>query len=88
MHPKGVMLWSKKTMSVFHKHCKTDIVYLDATGSIVQKDSASSAPYYVYELVVRNPEKGASPLPVALYVTCDRTTASVLYFLQAFMTDY
>ena len=88
MHPKGVMLWSKKTMSVFHKRCKTDIVYLDATGSIVQKDSASSPPVYVYELVVRNPEKGASPLPVATYVTCDHTTSSVLYFLQAFMTDH
>lgn len=87
MHPKGVMLWSKKTLCVFYKRCKTDIVYLDATGSIVQKNSSSSAPYYVYELVVRNPVKGSSPLPVATFVTCDHTTASVLYFLQAFKTD-
>lgn len=87
MHPKGIMLWSKKTLSVFYKRCKEDIVYLDATGSIIQKGSSTSPPYYVYELVVRNPSKGASPLPVATYLTCDHTTASVTYFLQAFQTD-
>ncbi len=87
MHPKGVMLWSNKTLSVFYKRCKNDIVYLDATGSVIKKSTAESPPYYVYELVVRNPSKGASPLPVATYVTCDHTTASVTYFLQAFQTD-
>ena len=87
MHPKGIMLWSKKTLSIFYQRCKEDIVYLDATGSIVQKESGKSPPYYVYELVVRNPSKGASPLPVATYPTCDHTTASVTYFLQAFQTD-
>ncbi len=86
MHPKGIMLWSRKTLSVFYKRFKEDIVYLDATGSVIQK-SAQSPPYYVYELVVRNPSKGASPLPVATYVTCDHTTASITYFLQSFQTD-
>lgn len=42
----------------------------------------------LYELVVRNPIKGSSPVPVATYVTCDHTTASVLYFLSAFQTDH
>ncbi len=86
MHPKGIMLWSRKTLSVFYKRFKEDIVYLDATGSVIQK-SAQRPPYYVYELVVRNPSKGASPLPVATYVTCDHTTASITYFLQSFQTD-
>lgn len=62
-------------------------MYLDATGSIIPKERAQSPPHYVYELVVRNPSKGASPLPVATYVTCDHTTSSVTYFLQAFQTD-
>ncbi|KAI2660976.1 DNA polymerase epsilon catalytic subunit A [Labeo rohita] len=34
-----------------------------------------------------NPSKGASPLPVAAYVTCDHKTPSVTYFLQSFQTD-
>lgn len=34
LHPKGIMLWSKETLSVFYQRCKDHIVYLDATGSI------------------------------------------------------
>ncbi len=44
-------------------------MYLDATGSIVKKTQGQSAPFYVYELVVRNPTKGASPIPVM--IKCD-----------------
>uniref|UniRef100_A0A669CZJ1 PHD-type domain-containing protein n=4 Tax=Oreochromis TaxID=8139 RepID=A0A669CZJ1_ORENI len=87
LHPKGIMLWSKKTLSVFYQRCKDDIVYFDATGSIISKDNASATPYYVYEVIVRNPFKGSSPLPTATFVTCDHTTASVTYFLQAFQTE-
>lgn len=47
MHPKGIMLWSRKTLSVFYQRCKEDIVYLDATGSVIRKESAESRPYYV-----------------------------------------
>lgn len=82
LHPKGVMLWSKRSIRIFHKRSKEDIVYLDATGSILKKAKDSEGPFYVYELVVRNPKKGSSPFPVATYVTCDHTTASILYFLS------
>lgn len=87
MHPKGIMLWSEKTIKIFHERCKEDIVYLDATGSIVQKGKCPSGPFYVYELVVRNPRKGSSPVPVATYLTTEHTTASVSYFLGSFVTD-
>ena len=63
-------------------------MYLDATGSILKRSKNSEGPFYVYELVVRNPKKGSSPFPVATYFTCDHTTASVLYFLSAFQTDH
>ncbi|CAI5682336.1 unnamed protein product [Oreochromis niloticus] len=51
------------------------------------KDDASATPYYVYEVIVRNPFKASSPLPTATSVTCDHTTASVTYFLPAFQTE-
>lgn len=38
------------------ERCQEDIVYLDATGSIIKKEKGSP-PFYVYELVVRNPQK-------------------------------
>lgn len=86
LHPKGVQLWSSRSIDIYQERCQEDIVYLDATGSIIKKEK-SSPPFYVYELVVRNPQKNSSPLPVATYLTCDHTTASVTYFLQAFQTD-
>ncbi|KAL1250775.1 hypothetical protein QQF64_018571 [Cirrhinus molitorella] len=88
LHPRGVMLWSQRSIRLFHQRCKTDVVYIDATGSIIQKGKGKSAPFYVYELVVRHPNKGASPVPVATFVTCDHTTSSVTYFLESFQTDY
>lgn len=87
MQPKGIMLWSKKTIQIFHRRSKEDIVYLDATGSIVKKAKGESTPFYIYELVVRSPLKGCSPVPVATFVTCEHTTASVSYFLGSFITD-
>nr|XP_046226495.1 uncharacterized protein LOC124049206 [Scatophagus argus] len=86
LHPKGVMLWSLRSIDVFQERCREDIVYLDATGSIKKKEK-DCPPFYVYELVVRSPKKNSSPLPVATYLTCDHTTASVTYFLEAFQTD-
>ncbi|XP_024121040.1 uncharacterized protein LOC112142033 isoform X2 [Oryzias melastigma] len=87
LEPKGVMLWSKRSMAVFAERAKEDIVYLDATGSILKKSTGESGPYYIYEIVVRNPTKGRSPLPVATFVTCEHTTASLSFFLGSFMTD-
>ncbi|XP_039657009.1 uncharacterized protein LOC120559388 [Perca fluviatilis] len=86
LHPKGVLLWSRRGIEIYQERCQEDIVYLDATGSIMRKQKGSP-PFYVYELVVRNPHKNSSPLPVATYLTCDHTTASVNYFLEAFQTD-
>jgi len=87
LKPEGVMLWSERTINLFYERSREDIVYLDATGSIVKKAKGESTPFYIYELVVRNPVKGCSPVPVATYVTCEHTTASVSYFLGSFMTD-
>nr|XP_019961581.1 PREDICTED: uncharacterized protein LOC109641528 [Paralichthys olivaceus] len=88
LHPKDVMLWSKRSISIFHNQSKEDIVSPDATASILKKSKHSEGPFYVYELVVTNTKKGSSPFPVATYVTCDHTTASVLYFLSSFQTDH
>ena len=88
LHPKSVMLYCAKTLSVFFDRCKDDIVYLDTTGSIVLKGKGQISPFYIYEVVVRHPTKGSSPLPVATYVTIDHTTASISYFLGSVVTDW
>ncbi len=55
LHPRGVMLWSQSLIRLFHQRYKTDVVYIDATGSIIQKAKGKSGPFYIYELVVRHP---------------------------------
>ena len=35
-YPKGVMLWSLETIQPFAERAKEDIVYGDATGSIIK----------------------------------------------------
>lgn len=62
------------------------MIYLDATGSVLKKER-DSPPFYIFKLGLGNPQKNASSLPVATYVTCDHTTPSVACFLEAFQTD-
>ena len=37
MHPKGVLLWSLRSIELYQERCWEDIVYLDATGSSKNK---------------------------------------------------
>lgn len=37
LHPKGVLLWSLRSIEIFQERCREDIIYLDATGSIKKK---------------------------------------------------
>ncbi len=45
LQPKGLMLWSKKD---FHQQSKTDVVYLDATGSVVKKKTKDRVHLFTY----------------------------------------
>lgn len=80
-------MWSEKTIQLFTERSKDAIVYLDATDSVIKKAKGETAPFYIYDMVVRAPVKGWSPVPVDTCVTCDPTTATVYYFLGAFITD-
>ena len=84
-NPAGVMLWSKACIRIFHRRCLEDVVYLDATGGVIKN---RDAPFYAYEIVVRNALKGRSPFAVATFVTCCHSTSSVTNFLQEFKRDY
>lgn len=51
---------SSRTIDTYQERCQEDIVYLNATGSVIMKEKGSP-PLYVYELVVRNPQKKTPP---------------------------
>ncbi|ESO05805.1 hypothetical protein HELRODRAFT_171479 [Helobdella robusta] len=83
--PSSVMLWSKESLKILRQRCIDDVVYIDATGSIVKK---RKHPFYIYEMVVRSSMKGGSPFPVATYLTNLHSTASILSFLNFLYSDY
>lgn len=80
---KGWCCGCQKALLFIMKDPRKTLFILMLRGT---KNKEKGSPPF-YELVVRNPVKGKSPFPVATYLTCDHTTASVTYFLEAFLTD-
>ena len=58
-NPTGVMFWTQDTLECYHVVCQDDILYVDATGSILKHNKHKSQ-YLVYELVIRNPAVSAA----------------------------
>ena len=79
--PTSVILFSEKSLRIAGQRSKTDILYIDATGSIIQ---TREKPFYVYEICVRHPIKGRPPFAVATYVTESHNSPSIQHFLSVF----
>lgn len=84
MHPKGLFLWSKRGIEIYYSRCQEDVVYIDSACCCLKKNK-DLPPFYVYELVVRNPQKLKPPLSVATLVTCRNTIPTFGYFLRTFL---
>jgi len=80
MHPRGVALFSEDLIRIFNKRAKQDIVYIDASGSVVLGDKRC----YSYEIVVRHPMARKPPLAVASYFTTSHNIPSIAYFISSF----
>jgi len=78
--PRGIILFSESTVRIYHSPARSDIVYVDATGSVLLGDKSC----YVYEIVVRHPNQGNPPLAVASYFATSHNIPSISYFLQLF----
>lgn len=83
--PQYLMFWSLETMKIFRGISKIDIIYLDATGSILRNSGQGT--FYMYELVVRHPVKGKSPIAVASLLSNRHNIATVSNFLFQFCCD-
>jgi len=65
---------------MYHSLARTNIVYVDATSSVLLGDKSCCA----YEIVIRNPNQGNPPLAVASYFATSHNIRSNSYFLQLF----
>jgi len=78
--PRGINLFSESTVRIYHSLARTDIVYVDTTGSVLLGDKSCCA----YEIVVRHPNQENPPLAVASYFATSHKMPSISCFLQSF----
>ena len=78
-----LVLFDDRMVRLFHVLARRDIIYLDATGNIVERIKPFKRIYY-YALTVRHPFGLSPPLPVAEYITSSHTTDSLRHFLLTF----
>ena len=78
MEPPTLIFYSMKSISVLRNITKEDIVYIDATGSILLGQQHC----YVYEVVVRHHVEGNPPLAVASMIAWSHKIPSIANFLH------
>ena len=78
-----LVLFDDPMVRLFHVLAPRDIIYLDATGNIVERIKPFKRIYY-YALTVRHLFGLSPPLPVAEYITSSHTTDSLRHFLLTF----
>ena len=65
----------------FHDLSPLQTVCVDATGSVLQSGLTSKRTYY-YELTIKNPVTGKSPLPIAAMVSGDHSLPTITNFFN------
>ena len=78
MDPPTLMFYSMESIRVLRSIYKEDIMYIDATDSVLLGQSHC----YVYEVVVRHPMERNPPLAVASMITWAHDIPSIAHFLQ------
>ena len=82
--PPRVVLFTDAQIRFFVDVSKRDIIYLDATGSVVKK-SGEQKDFQIYTLLGGHPNEGGPALPVATSVTTCHDTRSIRNFLYIFL---
>ena len=57
------------------------VLFLDATGSIIQKIPGQDGRIFLYSLVMKNPIEGRGALPVAEFLSNDQHSSEIKHFL-------
>jgi len=80
-----VHLYTNAQIKLCNDAADKDVVYFDATGSLLRRQPHCKD-CQIYTLLVRNPVGGVS-LPVASNVTTSHDGASVSHFVERFLID-
>ena len=78
-------MWIEEQVRLWHRHCVSDISYLDATGTIVRNHNGKRALYY--GLAVQHPNEGDPSVAVAEMITSDQSLGNICTFIEKFRHD-
>ena len=83
VQPFQVHMYLHEQLLAFIKANKnhSGVLYFDATGSLVQKIPGQSKRIFLYALVMENPIKGRSVLPVGEFLSNDHHSSEIKHFL-------
>ena len=76
-------MFSGVQVTLYAELCKKDVIYLDATGSIIKR-SSNKINFQLYTLLIQNPYKGSPSLPVATYLINQHDASSIARFCDYF----
>jgi len=77
---RSTKIFIRKLVRLYCHVAKHDIVYIDATGSILLDDKHC----YAYEIVICHPHRGKPRLAVATYFATSHNIPSASYFIRSF----
>ncbi|CAC5423855.1 unnamed protein product [Mytilus coruscus] len=84
--PSYVMYWNESGIRLLHQLAKNNIVFWDATGSIL-KTRLDESKYLYYELAVANPTPKEPTIPVASTISNSQDTPQIHYWLSTFRLE-
>ena len=79
-----VILFTDAQIHAYCDICRRDIIYFDATGSVL-KNSSEGKQYQMYNFVIRNPYEGGPALPVATFISSCHNSIIISHFINEFL---
>lgn len=84
--PFTIQYWSEEGLRLYHSLAQKDVLFWDATGSVVRKGDDGKRFLY-YELALRHPVKGKMGIPVSSMVTDDQSLPTIQNWIARFRHD-
>jgi len=83
VHPTFISLYTKSQIRLYNDLADKDVIYFDATGSLLRRQK-NDEDCQIYTILVRNPQQGRVSLPVASNVTTSHDSFSISHFTEKF----
>lgn len=81
-----IQYWSEEGLRPYHSLAQKDVLFWDATGSVVRKGDDWKRFLY-YERALRHPVKGKMGIPVSPIVTDDQSLPTIQNWIARFRHD-